>query len=483
MVRNAWATAWAAAGVLAAAPAVAQEHGCLAAPPVGLAGAHRLGGVAMRATEPSRLAFTNVNVLPMDSERVLAGQTVVVDGGLVASMGPSRSVRVPPGATVVDGAGGWLMPGLVDAHTHERALPDWPDDVAGNLVMYLANGVTTILNMGDFTGDMIGARESVRSGRMAGPAVVVGHFVRGPSDGGTSSTLVSNAAQARDLVRRARAEGYDFLKVYDGVPSDAYEALLAEGPAAHLSVTGHAVRQVGLRSALTRGQVMVAHAQSLLEGPGLAPESIGPTAEWVAGSGAAVTATLSVFELLTGFGLDGTSGRDPWSRVMAQDGIEYMDGRAIDAWVRMLQFRSDFRAPRDMRPALEHLKRLVKALSDAGVPILLGSDTIGVPGVVPGFSIHGELRLLREAGLTPWQALASGTRDAGAFAHRHLGSGERFGVVAEGARADLLLLDASPIEDPSVLRRPVAVVAAGRFYPREALAAHLVALSSRSLQE
>jgi imidazolonepropionase-like amidohydrolase len=420
-------------------------------------------------------AFVGVEVLSMEEDASLPAQTVLVEGDRITAIG--RELFLPAGTTLIDGRGSWLMPGLVDVHTHERALPDFPDDVAGNLAMYLANGVTTIVNMGDFTGAMLGVREAVRSGTLAGPEVYVGHFVRGASDGGTPETVVTDPASAQDLVRRARAQGYDFLKLYDGVPAAAFDAAVAEARAAGLAVTGHAVAAVGLPYGLRNGQVMAAHAASFLGAGG--PGSLAAATELAVASSAFVTATLFVNDLIAQFGLDALAGADPFARVVAQDGVEYMDGGSVAAWARMLQFRSDIRAPVDRRPFNARLLEQIRAFDAAGVPILLGTDTIGIPGVVPGFAIHGELRLLREAGLSPWRALAAGTRTAGNFLERHLHAPLPVGRVAAGARADLLLLDADPREDAETLRRPLAVMAGGRLYPRDALAAALARLRAR----
>jgi imidazolonepropionase-like amidohydrolase len=404
---------------------------------------------------------------------VLAGQTVLVEGDRITAIG--RDLPVPAGATAIDGRGLWLMPGLVDAHTHERALPDFPDDVAGNLAMYLANGVTTIVNMGDFTGAMLGVRAAVRGGALAGPDVYVGQFVRGVSDGGTSAAIVTDAASARALVRRAREQGYDFLKLYDGVPAAAFEATLAEAREAGLAVTGHAVASVGLGQGLRSGQAMAAHAASFLAGNGGGAAAT----ELALSSGVFVTSTLFVYDLIAEFGLDALAGADSFARVLAQDGVAFMDAGSVAGWARMLQFRADIRAPVDRRSFNARLAEQVRAFDAAGVPVLLGTDTIGIPGVVPGFVIHAELSRLRAAGLSPWRALATGTRNAGAFLERHLHAAPPLGVVAAGARADLLLLDADPRADADTLRRPLAVVAGGRLYPRGALEGALTRLRTR----
>jgi imidazolonepropionase-like amidohydrolase len=431
--------------------------------------------LALPAGGQQATAFTGVNVLPMDVERELPGHTVVVEQGRITALGRDGAVAIPEGARVVDGSGAWLMPGLIDAHTHERALPDWPDDVAGNLVMSLANGVTTIVNMGDVTGAVVGVRDAVRSGTLPGPSIVVGHFVRGPGDGGAPHVLVSGADDARALVARARAQGYDFLKVYSAVPSAAWAALAPAARAVGLAIGGHLMQPVGLEPALAAGQVLVSHSASFP-----LPANDPSTAVRLALThGTVVDPTLFVQELIVGFGLDALASRPSGERFREQQGVEYMDDAMLAAWDRMMAFRTDIRTPVDRRAAFTAQQVLVKAMDDAGVPLVLGTDTLGIPGVVPGFAIHGELRARREAGIAPWRALLAGTRTAGEYLRRHVGLPEVVGVVEVGARADLLLLDADPRLDPDTLRRPRAVMAAGRYYPREWLQAELERLRSR----
>jgi hypothetical protein len=416
--------------------------------------------LALPAGGQEPTAFIGVNVLPMDVDRELPGHTVVVEQGRITALGRDGAFRVPDGARVVDGSGAWLMPGLIDAHTHERALPDWPDDVAGNLVMSLANGVTTIVNMGDVTGAVVEVRDAVRSGTLPGPSIVVGHFVRGPGDGGAPHVLVSGADDSRALVRRAHAQGYDFLKVYSAVPLAAWIALASEARAAGLAIAGHLMQPVGLERALAEGQVLVSHSSSFPL-PGNDPAT---AVRLALAHGTVVDPTLFVQDLIVGFGLDAIASRPSGERFREQPGVEYMDDAMLAAWDRMMAFRTDIRTPVDRRGALAAQKVLVKAMDDAGVPLVLGTDTLGIPGVVPGFAIHGELRLRREAGIAPWRALLAGTRTAGEYLRRH---------------ADLLLLDADPRLDPDTLRRPRAVVAAGRYFPREWLQAELDRLRAR----
>ncbi len=132
----------------------------------------------------------------------------------------------------------------------------------------------------------------------------------------------------------------------------------------------------------------------------------------------------------------------------------------------------------DWRPILAFLQTSTKAFAWAGVPMVLGTDEVGVPGVVPGFSIHGELRLLYDAGISPFEVLASGTRNAGTYLAEHMGA-VAFGTVTSGSRADLVLLDRDPRSHRSVFRDPVGVTVAGQRYPRSWLHAEMEALRAR----
>jgi imidazolonepropionase-like amidohydrolase len=424
----------------------------------------------------ARIVLTGVNVLPLDADRVLESYTVVVDSGRIVALGPANEVTMPEGATVIAARGRWLAPGLVDFHTHEAALPGWPDDTAGNLLMLLANSVTSMVNMGDFTGRLIGVRAAVQNGQLPGPNVYVGQFVRGPGDGGFP--VASDAASARAIVEQASDRGYDFLKVYDRVPREAFDALVSAGRAQGLAVLGHVVAP-GLWYGLEHGQKMIVHASSFFYsafGGRVNDADVRAVTVRVRASGAAATATLYVSELIVQFGLDGLQSRDPFARVLAQEGVEFMHDGAIDGWRTMMQERADIRVARDRRAELAFMQRFIRAFHDAGVPILMGSDEIGIPGVVPGFAVHGELRLLRAAGLTPLETMETATRNAGEFVRRHIRPQEQFGTVTKGARADLVLLDGDPRSDLEAFRKPAGVMVAGRWYPGAWLRAQLDSL-------
>ncbi|HEX7111361.1 MAG TPA: amidohydrolase, partial [Mizugakiibacter sp.] len=199
-------------------------------------------------------AFVAVNVVPMDRERVLRNQTVLVEDGRIVAIG--RKVAVPKGARIVDGHGrAYLSPGLADMHMHA--------DTAEALKVYLANGVTSVLNMGGASPEFVAQlRPAVNAGKRPGPHVYAAFIVDGSPRYG--HFFVTTPEEARWTVRLAKTNGYDFIKVYNDLSPECFQALVDEGRVQHLPVVGHGVRSVGLERQLDAGQLMVAHAEEFL---------------------------------------------------------------------------------------------------------------------------------------------------------------------------------------------------------------------------
>lgn len=431
----------------------------------------------------SGIAIVDVNVLAMDGTPARPGQTVVVRDGDIVAVAENEALALGPAVQRIDGGGRWLLPGLIDFHTHEQpGVDNWPNDIGGNLVMALANGITSEVNMGDFTGALLPVRTAIEAGTLAGPRLYVGRFARGPADGGGSGYVVSNTQTAQAIVASAAQEGYDFIKAYDSIASAPLDVLFASARERGLPVLGHGNNSVAIDDLVGRGLRMLVHASIYQRSAalgGLATSAEVPQrAAVLTAQGAAIGATLAVHDLIVGFGLDALAGRDPNARVLAQPGIEYMDDRALVSWRSMMQFRADIRSPVDRRASFAAMRQYTRAFHQAGVAIIAGSDSIGIPGMVPGFSLHREIALLRDSGLSAEEAIASATRVPGAFIGRHFPGRDRVGVIAAGARADLLLVDGDPRDDLARLADPAGVMADGRWYPREWLAAQLLELRS-----
>jgi imidazolonepropionase-like amidohydrolase len=399
------------------------------------------------------IAFVGVHVVPMDSARVLRDQTVVVEQGRITAMGAHATVRVPSGSTRIDGGGRYLMPGFADMHVHAA--------LSGDFALYLAFGVTTVAHMGSSSVRRVVAwRDSVRAGQLDGPDILASAFL---------NTIPGGAEGARVAVARADSGGADFIKVYNNPTADQFAAIVDAARRRGLPVVGHAVRSVGLKRGFAEGQVAVVHAEEYIYADfenrpdtSLIPGAVAFTRR----SGAYVIPNLSAYTVIA----------RQWGRPAVIDTLlAAEDARALPPfWVQRWRWSDYVRRPGTIDPRVPFLARLTRALYEGGVPLLLGSDSPGIPGMQPGASLHEDLRLMIAAGLTPFDALVAGTRNAGTFVATHFRRGERFGIVAPGARADLLLLDGDPLQNVEYARRPAGVMARGRWYPRDSLVALVV---------
>lgn len=422
-------------------------------------------------------AFVGVTVVPMDGERSLPDQTVLVRRGRIAAMGPRGSIELPSGTRILSGLGRWLMPGLADMHIHAWA--------PNHLLLCLANGVTTVRNM--FGGPLhLHWRELIRSRQMVGPRLLTaGPIVDGDPPVWPGSAVVTTAEQGRAAVRQQHEAGYDFIKVYDGIPREAWEAVVDEARLRGLQVCGHVADSAGLHRALAVSQDSIEHLSGTVEhlhtdGPDLRgiegwfkfheldDAAMAELAGRVRDAGTWSCPTLVVMDRIV--------PADEAARFVDEPHMRYVAPATQAMWDPSKDFR--FRSWTDehyagLRAGDAARRRFVGALQDAGAGLLLGTDAFN-PWVVHGFAIHEELRLLVEAGLTPYEALACGTSAVGRF----LGESD-VGVVAEGARADLLLLEADPLLDVANLTRRVGVMADGAWFPEAELTARL-ALVARS---
>jgi len=431
-----------------------------------------LAAFAARADEPGKAAaFVDVTVVPMDEARTLPHQTVLVENGAITAIGPVASVTVPEGMPRIEGHGAYLMPGLADMHTHIEAKED--------LGLLVANGVTAILHMGRAPPGMVDkGRERIAAGKWVGPRLFFGFMVDGTPD--YSEFFVSSPDEARSVVRLAKTNRYDFIKVYNSVSKPEFEAMIDEGRKLGIPVIGHAVRAegVGLPEGLRMGQMMVAHAEEFIYtafGNGTDEGKIPEVTAAVRETGAYVTATLSTFEAIVRYW-----GRpDQVAAALKMPEALYLSPQARVDWQD-----SDYqRRPLEKVPMLQSYlvfqRHLIKAFTDAGVPVLAGTDTPTVPGLVPGFSIHDELRNLSLAGLSNYQVLAAATKTPGEFILKAHPDAARFGQVAVGMRADLLLLQSDPLQNLGALERPLGVMADGRWYSQKDLKALLERLKQR----
>jgi hypothetical protein len=432
-----------------------------------VAGAMFIGGNACaqppRASSPSSpLAFTGVSVIPMDREGILANQTVIVENGRITYVGAPRAA--PAGATVIDGRGKFLMPGIAEFHAH---VPSGGQAIHAHrtLSLYALAGVTTARGM-------LGApmhlalRDSIARGQLFGPRLLTS----GPSFNGNS---VTSPEQAMTMVREQKAAGYDLLKIHPGVPRVAFDSLAATANRLGIPFSGHVPLEVGLDAAITAKHSTIDHLDGLVEAmyAGAAPltaqtngffglgimgqldtSRFRPIVERVRKSGVVMVPT----QILT----DNYANDATGDELTSLPEFKYWVPQQVANW-RTTKNNLLSQGPVSREQRLAHIalrRRFIKALHDAGVSFLLGSDAPQLWNV-PGFSAHRELVSLVAAGLTPFQALQTGTVNVA----RYMKEEGRSGVVRPGARADLILLDANPLQDIANSQRINGVVVNGRW--------------------
>jgi imidazolonepropionase-like amidohydrolase len=442
-----------------------------------------LGFVSASAqTRPGVVAFVNVTVIPMDRERLIADQTVIVRGDTIADVGPSASLTVPEGALRVDGRGKFLMPGLSEMHAH---IPGGqaPDELIDRtLTLFVSAGVTTIRGMLGHPRHLP-LRDRANRGEMLSPTI----YTSGPSLNGQSAT---SPEQATKMVAEQKAAGYDLLKLHPGLTRPVFDAIVVEANRQRIPFAGHVSVDVGVHRAIEAKYASIDHidgyvealvkegtAKEVLASPGffghnLVPYvdegKIAPLVAKTKVNGVWIVPTENLMELFM-------NTEDP-EVVAKRPEIQYMPPAMVEGWIKQRkEFLSQPDAtPEKMKAFLALRKKLIKALHDGGVGLLLGSDAIQTMSV-PGFSIHGELRTLARAGLTPYQAYTTGSTNVA----KYFGVEKQVGTVARGMRADLVLVDANPLADVANFPKQSGVMVRGRWVPK----AEIEQMLSRLLQE
>jgi imidazolonepropionase-like amidohydrolase len=399
---------------------------------------------------PAEVAFVDVNLIPMDRERVVSHQTVLIQGDRITRVGPAGRVIPGTNALRIDRRGKYLMPGLVDMHIHLFNSKD--------LLLYLANGVTTVRNLGGYAASdsILRIRREVAEGERLGPTIYSsGNWLDGDPAVRRINTVVRTPAEARTEVEKQRTEGYDFIKVYQNLSAEVYREIVRVARAQGIPVTGHIPTEVGVEGVLESAQVGVDHVGHFVgEGPAE------PLAQRVHRAGISVTTTLVMLPLA--FTLRGAPER--MDSLLARPQTKYLSPATLRFWQDAPYLKA-----RRMPTALERVREaqeLVRVFHAQGVRVMLGTDA-GIWGNPPGFSVREELELLVESGLTPYQALRAGTTAPAEFLIQYVRGAEQPGAIAKGNRADLLLLEANPLEDVGNIARRSGVVARGRWVPEE----------------
>ena len=416
---------------------------------------------ARPVAQSAATAFVGVNVIPMDKEAVVADQTVVVRDGNIESMGPAAKAQVPTGATRVDGKGKYLMPALAEMHAHIPAGQATDAAVERVLFLYAANGIATIRGM---LGDPrhLTYRERVARGELVSPRI----YTSGPSFNGKTASTKEMAVEAVIAQKKA---GYDLLKIHPGVPRDVFDALAAKADELQIPFAGHVPEAVGLARALEAKYASIDHLDGFVEAMAktqspsqfFGTNLMNDIDESKFPSLISAAKAAGVWQVPTQVLLDNLLNETTVEELAQRPEMKYVTPpEALKNWIAQKQnFQKIPQADRTKLLTLR--RRFIKALHDAGVPFALGSDAPQFWNV-PGFSAHRELRSLVDAGLTPYQALRTGTVNVGTY----FKAAATMGTVASGKRADLLLLDANPLQSIDNTWKIAGVVMNGRWLSR-----------------
>jgi imidazolonepropionase-like amidohydrolase len=399
-------------------------------------------------------AIVGVNVVPMDRNTVLADHTVLVRDGRIFHVGPRSSSVIPGNARRVDGRNKWLIPGLVDAHVHLAYVLNAKHNPL-LLRLFVAEGVTTVVNLSGLP-EHVELRSKVAHGEVFGPTIFTSGFYLG-------EPWTKAATNVDSAIRQQRAAGFDLIKLHGNASGESYRTMAAAARRDSIPLVGHLPRNLGLTTALNAGQTMIAHAEEYLYGwfghrTLTSREQVIALVDTAAAltkrAGTWVTPTLFVFGAIPAQRekLDSVLNTPDMKRIPDVLKYEWAPERNQYRGIPLANLRG-------FRDQYALLKRITRALHAVGVPLLMGTDAMATAAVLPGTSAHQELRALVDAGLSPFEALKTATVNAATFFRQ---PGE-FGVIRPGARADLVMLDANPLQQIDATSRISGVMLRGRW--------------------
>ena len=444
---------------------------------------------AQQSAQPKAIALTHVTVIDATGAPAKPDMTVVITGDRITELGPTRGVRIPKNAEVVDATGKFLIPGLWDMHVHVFDKP--------SLKLFIANGVTGIRIMWGFP-EHFEMRKEAQQGNLLAPRMIIAStIVDGPKPFWPGSIAVGNEAEGRQAVIKLKQDGYDFIKVYSLLPRASYFAIADEAKKQEIPIAGHVPYLVSAGAASDAGQKTIEHLTGILAASSTSEEEYAKGLEEAllnlppgrsfpspARTRPLTRSMLENFSPEKATALFGRFKRNhtwqcPTLTVLRSTAffndpnfrndprLKYVSAEMRSAWDPTNDFRFKERTAEDFELSrLIYRKQfeLVGMMHKAGVDLLAGTDTSN-PYCFPGFSLHDELALLVNAGLTPMAALQTATLNPARF----LGKEKDLGTVEKNKIADLLLLDENPLEDIRNTTKIRSVVFNGRLLDRKAL--------------
>jgi imidazolonepropionase-like amidohydrolase len=452
--------------------------------------------------QPQSVAIEHVTVIDATGRAAQPDMTVLVESDRIVAVVPAKKAHVPKNALVVDGAGKFLIPGLWDMHVHgaSDARAPWSH------LLFIANGVVGVRDMAG-PSDANAWRAGQASNPDPSPNLYLGSpIVDGPNPVWPDSIVATDEAQGREVVDQQQQRGADFIKVYSRLPRSAYFAIADEANKRGIPFEGHVPELVTAAEASKAGQRSIEHLtrvadacskeESAIDSEMQRFEAVFRSTDTAMAQKMDAGRNIILLNMRTVASFDEPTAQSLFALFVKNGTWQCPTLTLLRAQIddplaaddpRLKYLSKDMRAkweagyyrhfPPEPRAAMAALtkaefdesKRIAGLMYRAGVPILAGTDAMN-PECFPGFSIHDELALLVDAGLTPLAALQAATRNPAQF----MGQLDRRGTIEAGKIADLVLLDADPLADIHNTRSVRAVVLNGKLYRREALDEMLV---------
>ena len=407
-----------------------------------------------------------VNVIPMDSERILTDQTVIIRDNKIVAIGPK--LKYNKEAYVINSDGRYLIPGLAEMHAHVPPIDDLAP-MKDVLLLFAMNGITTIRGMLGHP-KHLELREMINKGEVLGPRL----FTTGPSFNGFN---VKTADDAAKMVRDQKAGGYDFLKLHPGLTMETFPAIVSTAKEVGIPYVGHVSFKVGIWRAIDADYSSIDHLDGFIEGmvPGIenmVEQQTGLFAMFIADR-ADESQTTKLMKGLRDHNIwvvPTQSLAERWfapsftaENFLNDPATKYINKETVDQWVENKKnlLANPQYDPAKIKNFINLRRRLIKACQDGGVGLLLGCDAPQVFNV-PGFSTHNELQYLVASGLTPYQALRTGTVNVATYLNM-----KDAGVIKEGAVADLVLLSGNPLVNINETQNVEGVMLNGKWLSKE----------------
>jgi hypothetical protein len=427
----------------------------------------------------------NVHVLSMASDAVSKEKSIhVIDGKIKSIL--DANAPTPAHVEIIDGTGNYIFPGLAEMHSH---IPTTNTDdfsyLEDTMWLYLANGILNVRGMIGHSSHLE-LKQKIDSGEIIGPRI----FAAGPSLNGDS---VESPESGSEMVKAQKEAGYDHLKLHPGLDMPRFLAIAETAKEVDIKFGGHISLDVGLQNSLNHGYRSVEHMDGYIEAliddrERLDPQVAGPFSmllveegdknripELVALTkerGAWIAPTLTLFERFFGY--------IPADEFRLEPEMKYMPGIQVQQWVnqKKLLENQGMLKEENVKPYLEFREKMLLALHQGGVPIIMSSDSPQVFNV-PGFSIHNEIKSMQQAGISPYEILKSGSVNVAKYFEME----DEFGKIQEGLSADFVMVSGNPLEKMEVLREVEGLMLRGQWITKDKLEEELKRIEKKNLRK